>query len=133
MDRRGLGSAFADYIAAFNRGDFDGFSKYYDEHVLFEGRGRRFESRRQVVDYYRMARQRLDEHVVVRRAYFGPDGLAAELETTLTVTGDWPDFFSGPLKTGDVRRSLNFVFYTIREGRFIHIRSANFSALTQTS
>ena len=126
----GVGPAdFADYIAAFNRHDFDGFSRFYDDHVLFEGRGRRFETRQQVVDFYRMAAERLRESIVVRRAYFGQDGLAAELETTLAATRDWPDFFGGPLKAGDVRRSLNFVFYAVRDARFIHIRSANFKEL----
>ena len=120
---------FADYIAAFNRHDAAGYSKYYDDHVLFEGRGRHFTSAKEVVAFYDMVKERLKETVVVRRAYFGPDGLAAELETTLVAIKDWTDFFGGPMKVGDVKRSLNFAFYEVRNGKFVHIRSANFAQL----
>jgi hypothetical protein len=121
---------FADYVAAFNRHDAAGYSKYYDDNVLFEGRGRHFTNAREVLAFYAMVKERLKETVVVRRAYFGEDGLAAELETTLVAIKDWPDFFGGPMKVGDVKRSLNFAFYEVRGGKFVHIRSANFAQLT---
>ena len=121
---------FADYIAAFNRHDAAGYSKYYDEHVLFEGRGRHFESAKEVTAFYDMVKERLKETVVVKRAFFGADGLAAELETTLVCIKDWPDFFGGPMKVGDVKRTLNFAFYEVKNGKFVHIRSANFAQLT---
>src|SRR5439155_1955798 len=103
--------------------------KYYAADVLFEGRGRHFISAREVVAFYDMVKERLKETVVVRHAYFGDDGLAAELETTLVAIRDWPDFFGGPMKVGDIKRSLNFAFYEVRAGRFTHIRSANFAEL----
>jgi hypothetical protein len=116
-----------DYIDAFNRSDFDGFSKYYAEDVWFQGRAAQLHGRQAVVDFYRQVKAHIDEQLVVKRAYFGEDGFAIEMETTLSVFKDWPDFPSGPLKAGDVRRSLNFIFYEVRDGKFTHIRSANFA------
>jgi hypothetical protein len=121
---------FADYIDCFNRSDFDGFSKYYADDVLFEGRGRHFVGPQAIIDFYRIVKDRMEETLVVRNAYFGEDGFAVELETTLKSTKDWPDFFGGPMKVGDVKRSLNFIFYTVRDDKFAHIRSANFAQLT---
>jgi hypothetical protein len=121
---------FADYMDAFNRNDFDGFSKYYAEDVLFQGRGRHLVGRQAIIDFYRMVKDRMEETIVVHHAYFGDDGFAAELETTLKATKDWPDFFGGPMKVGDVKRSANFVFYLVRGDKFVHIRSANFAQLT---
>jgi hypothetical protein len=121
---------FADYMACFLAGDFPGFSKYYADDLLFEGRGRHFVGPAAVVEFYRKVRTLLRETITVRAAYFGECGMAAELETELVAIQDWPDFFGGPMKVGDVRRSLNFVFYVVRAGRFVHIRSANFAQLT---
>ena len=117
---------FRDYLDCFNRGDFPGFTKYYAEDVWFQGRGRDLRGRQAIEDYYRIVQSRLRESIVVRRAYFGGDGLAAELHTTLVVEKAWPDFFGGPLQPGDVRQSVNFVMYSATAGRFTHIRSARF-------
>jgi hypothetical protein len=121
---------FTDYMACFHAGDYPGLSKYFADDLLFEGRGRHFVGPDQVIQFYRKVRTLLRETITVRAAYFGEGGMAAELETELVAIQDWPDFFGGPMKVGDVRRSLNFVFYTVREGRFVHIRSANFAQLT---
>ena len=122
---------FKDYMAAFHRGDFDRLAaRYYAPDVVFQGRGRNFDSAAKVIEFYKGVREHLTETIAVKRAYFGEDGFSAELETTLVAHKDWPDFFGGPMKVGDVKRSQNFVFYTVRDGRMVHIRSANFAQLT---
>ena len=120
---------FAEYIAAFNRDDIQGYSKFYDKDVLFEGRGRRLVGRDAIVEYYRVTHKRLRQTIKVNRAYFGDDGFAADLETELYFLEDWDDFFAAPMKAGETRRTLNFAFYLVRNGLVTHIRTANFSSI----
>lgn len=119
---------FADYIAAFNRGDTSGYSKYYAEDVTFTGPGRNLVGRDAIINFYRAAHQRMKQTVTVRHAYFGEDGMAADLDTELVFLEDWPDFFNGPMKAGDIRRTFNFAFYEVKAGLFTRIRTANFSS-----
>ena len=53
------------------------------------------------------------------------------METELHFLEDWSDFFAGPMKAGELRRTLNFAFYTVDNGLFVHIRTANFSSRTE--
>lgn len=117
------------YIDAFNHRDFDTVSRYYQENLEFEGRGRHFHSRDEMLSFYRGLGSRLRETISVRSAVIGRDDIAVELETELYFLQDWPDFFGGPMKRGDTDRTLNFVWYEIHDGRFARIRSANYTHL----
>jgi len=117
------------YIDAFNHRDFDTVSHYYHEDLEFEGRGRHFHSRDEMLSFYRGLGSRLRETISVRSAVIGRDEIAVELETELYFLQDWPDFFAGPMKRGVTDRTLNFVWYEIRDGRFARIRSANYTHL----
>ena len=117
------------YIDSFNHRDFDTVSRYYHEDLQFEGRGRLFHSRDEMLTFYRGLGPRIRETINVRSAVIGRDDIAAELETELYALQDWPDFFAGSMKRGDTMRSLNFVWYDIRDGRFARIRSANYTHL----
>ena len=119
---------FAQYIAAFNSDDVQGYSKFYDKDVVFEGRGRHLNGRDAIVEYYRETHKRLHQHITVKHAYFGSDGFAADMETELHFLEDWLDFFAGPMKAGETRRTLNFAFYSVRNGLMTLIRTANFSS-----
>jgi len=112
------------YIDAFNRGDFDTASRYYAADLEFEGRGRHFHSREEMVTFYRMLKSRIRETVSVRTAVVGRDDIAVEVETELQVLEDWPDFFAGPVKRGDTIRVRNFNWYEVRDRQFKRIRSA---------
>lgn len=120
---------FEAYLAAFNRGDFDGFSAYYAPDVRFQGQAGSFDSAEAVVDFYRMVRSRLDETVELLSFVAAPGRIAAELRTTLVGRVDWPDFPTGPLLAGQRRASVNFAMYEIANGRFTRIRSARFKSL----
>jgi hypothetical protein len=117
------------YIDAFNHSDFDRFSQYYHQAVEFEGRGRHFHDRAEIVSFYRMVKSRMRETIKVRTAVIGQNDIAAELETELHALEDWPDFFGGPMKRGDTIHSLNFVWYEIRDRQFTRIRSAHYKRL----
>lgn len=45
--------SFRTYVDAFNRGDFDGFSRYYLPDIDFRGRGGTFAGREEVLAFYR--------------------------------------------------------------------------------
>src|SRR6187549_2087400 len=45
--------SFQRYVDAFNRSDFDGFSRYYTPDIDFRGRGGTFAGRDAVVAFYR--------------------------------------------------------------------------------
>jgi hypothetical protein len=120
---------FRQYIAAFNRDDFDGFARFYADDVLFEGIGRRFTGPEEVVAFYRLVKSRMRETITIREVIVGANALAAELETELCALEDWPDFVSGPVLAGQVIRVVSFVWYKIRDGRFAHIRSARYQRL----
>jgi hypothetical protein len=120
---------FRDYIAAFNRSDFDGFGKYYAEDVVFEGRGRHFKNREEVLSFYREVKKRMRETITVHEVIVGPQGLAAEIETELYAFVDWPELVTGPIKKGQTILTRNFAWYEIVDRKFKHIRTARYQKL----
>lgn len=121
---------FRDYIDAFNRSDFPGFSRYYADDVEFEGRGRHFRSREEVVAFYREVKQHMRETITVREVIVGEQGIAAEIQTELFAFVDWPELVTGPIKKGETILTQNFVWYEIKNGKFAHIRSARYRKLS---
>jgi len=117
---------FEAYLAAFNRGDFEGFGAYYAEDVQFFGQAATLTGRDAVLDFYRGVRARLDETVDLLAFVGGADMAAAEIRTTLVAKEDWPDFPTGALRRGQRRQSINFALYDIAGDRFTRIRSARF-------
>jgi hypothetical protein len=115
---------FRDYIAAFNRNDFEGFGKYYANDVVFEGRGRHFKNREEVLSFYREVKKRMRETITVREVIVGPQGLAE-----LFAFVDWPEFVTGPIKKGETILTRNFAWYDIADGKFKHIRTARYQRL----
>ena len=123
----GLGEQdFRNYIAAFNRSDFDGFSKYYAADVKFEGRGGTFTSRDQVLAFYRQVKARIRETITIKDVVVGDNDLVANIVTELFALEDWPEFPTGPMKKGQIVHSENFVWYEIKNAKFVHIRSAGY-------
>lgn len=120
---------FRDYIAAFNRNDFEGFGKYYADDVVFEGRGRHFKNREEVLGFYREVKKRMRETITVHDVIVGPQGLAAEIETELYAFVDWPELVTGPIKKGQTILTRNFAWYEIVDGKFKHIRTARYQRL----
>ncbi|KRA84513.1 nuclear transport factor 2 family protein [Altererythrobacter sp. Root672] len=125
MSRKpGSRSWFEAYLAAFNSADFDGFGAFYDDRIEFHGRAFQTVGKDAVLEFYRTVRARLDERVELLSFVGSPTLCAAEISTTLRALDDWPDFPTGPLSAGVVRRSTAFVFYDIVDGRFTRIRSS---------
>ena len=126
----GLGEQdFRNYIAAFNRSDFDGFSRYYAPDVEFEGRGGHFRSREEVLRFYREVKSRMRETITINDIIVGDTDMTANIVTELVAYRDWPEFVTGPVKKDQVILSENFVWYEMKNGHFTHIRSAGYRRL----
>jgi hypothetical protein len=122
--------AFADYIAAFNRKDFDGFGKYYAKDVVLElNAGFQLNGQDAILNYYRQVQAHIRENVQVRQVIADGQGLAAELQTEFLCINDWPDFPGGAMKKGDLLRRIGFVHYSLGDGKFTHIKVALFKLL----
>lgn len=140
MDRIGSGTAdacdlpagglgerdFRAYIAAFNRNDFEGFSRYYAPDVKFEGRAGTFNSRDQVIAFYREVKARMRETITIKDVIVGEHDMVANIVTELFALRDWPEFATGPVKQGQTIISENFVWYEMKDAKFVHIRSAGY-------
>jgi hypothetical protein len=115
---------FGEYIASFNRDDFEGFSKYYADDVVLElGKRKTLHGRQAIVDFYREVKSKIRETLVIRNVVADDAGLAAEIATEFHALVDWPDFIAGPLLKGESIHIVSWIFYTIVNGRFQHIRS----------
>lgn len=120
---------FRQYVAAFNAADFDGFSRFYADDVVFElGSRKRIEGRQGIVDFYRLVRSRIDEEVVPLGLLFGPRNAAMYCRTTFKTLVDWPDYEFGATKAGDVRTVETIAWYELDESgtHFTHIRGGRF-------
>jgi hypothetical protein len=115
---------FAEYIASFNRDDFEGFSKYYADDVVLElGKRKTLHGRQAIIDFYREVKSKIRETLVIRNVIADEAGLAAEIATEFHALVDWPEFIAGPIGKGESIHIVSFVHYTIVNGRFAHIRS----------
>lgn len=120
---------FEAYLAAFNAAEFETFGAFYAPDVEFVGRAAELRGRDAVLAHYRDVRRRIDERIELL-SFVGSDRMcAAEIVTNLMPLEDWSDFPTGPLVRGELRRSLNFVFYDVAGGQFTRIRSAGFRRL----
>ncbi len=117
---------YREYIAAFNRSDFDTFGRYYALNVEFQGRAGRFLGRDAVVGFYRQVHSRLRERIEIRQIVRGEQELVADLVTELHALEDWPDFPAGPIYKGETRTSRNFVWYEMAGREFSRVRAAHY-------
>jgi ketosteroid isomerase-like protein len=120
---------FRSYVDAFNRNDFDGFSRFYAPDVEFIGRAKQCVGRDQVVSFYRGVKARLRETLTVHAVVVGDNAMVADVETELHAFEDWLDMPTGALKRGETRRSQNFLWYDVTDNRFTRIRAAHYRRL----
>lgn len=119
---------FAEYIAAFNRGDHGAFSAYYADDVLLELGARKLQGREAIVAFYAGLQGRIKETLVLGQVVVSESGIAAEIDTRFEGLADWPGFMVQPIRAGEVIRLVSFVMYKVRSNMFTHIRAARFMA-----
>lgn len=121
---------FEAYIDAFNRNDFDGFSKFYADDVEFNlGDRKQIIGRENIVAFYREVKEHIHEELTILQVLMAPEGIALHNATTFTTIKDWPDFELWPTMKGDVRRIESINMYTIENGKFTKVKSARYKQL----
>lgn len=113
------------YIGAFNRGDFDSFTSFYDENVVLDLGGKaRIAGRQGIRDFYTGVFGKIKETLEVDQLVIDDTGAACIIKTEFKALADWPDFIAGPIKTGESIFIESFIFYTIgKNGTFTEIRT----------
>ena len=119
--------SFRTYLDAFNRSDFDGFSRYYLPDIDFRGRGGTFAGRDAVLAFYRGVKSKMRETLTLRGLVVGKRQWVADVVTELYAQEDWPDFPTGAMKKGETRRSENFIWYELDGDKFKRVRSGRHS------
>jgi len=119
--------SFRTYVDAFNRSDFDGFSRYYVPDIDFRGRGGTFANREEVLAFYRIIKANISEKLTLRGLVVGRNNWVVDMVTELYSPKDWPDSPIGPMKKGESRRSENFIWYELEGEKFKRVRSGRHS------
>ena len=113
---------FHNYIAAFNAWDFDGFTSYYADDVLFDLSGKLvLRSRVAVRKFYQDVSQKVKEKLDVRTVVMDEEGLAADVDTEFKALVNDPSFIAGPIVPGQSIFIRSFIFYQIGNGKFTRI------------
>jgi len=114
-----------DYIGAFNRGDFDSFTRFYDDDVvLYLGQKAQIRGRQGIRDFYTEVFARVRETLTVDKVVLDDEGLACIIRTEFLALEDWPDFIAGPMTRGQSIFIESYIFYTIgSNGKFTEIRT----------
>ena len=111
-----------DYIAAFNRLDFDGFGKYYADDVKLSLSGKRtLSSRQEILAFYAEVAKVCREKLEITHLVVDDEGVAIEVKTEFKALVDDPTFIAGPLVPGQSIFITSRIFYTLRDGKFAEI------------
>ena len=113
------------YLAKFNAKDYAGFSAYYAPEVIFQGQAAQVVGRQAVLDFYTDVHKHLKETVTLGPVIVGEQGIAAELHTHLEAFEDYK-LRSGVIKKGEVRNSINFAIYEVKNRQFVRVRTASY-------
>jgi hypothetical protein len=117
----------ADYIATYNRGDFEGLASFYTPDVrLMIGAGIELVGPRAIVAFYSAMVGKASRTIEVLQCFADGDLVAAELASEFLALEDFPDFPSGPMNKGDRLFIHSFAQYERRQDRFSRIRAAVF-------
>lgn len=120
---------FRTYIAAFNAGDFDGFSRFYADDVEFNlGDRKQIIGKQGIVDFYREVFDHIREDLEIVDLIVAPDGAALHSRTVFTTIKDWPDFELWSTRVGDVRHVESINMYRTSGGRITQIKSGRYSS-----
>lgn len=114
------------YIAAFNRRDFDSFTCFYDDAVvLYLGQKAILRGKPAIQGFYTEVFKRIKETLKVERLVLDDTTLACIVSTEFHALADWPDFLAGAIRKGESIFIESFIFYTIGvNGKFTEIRTA---------
>ena len=116
---------FTDYLRAFSTGDYQGYSKFYDENVELElGSVDTIRGRQGIVDFYRAMNRTVRETLTINQVIIDEGGIAADLDMEFRAIEAAPDFVVAAMKKGEVIKSGVIALYTLnKDGKIAHIRT----------
>lgn len=128
-DPSGLRAWYDRYINAFNQSDFETFSAYYADDILFEGGRGSVRGLPAVLADFRFLKQRVQQSSNVIGFVGSKDRISVEFHVITIGLQDDPDPASVLPKKGERRESINFAIYDLKDSRFVRARSALFRRL----
>ena len=115
-------ASYRGYVRCFNQRDVPCISRFYNDDLLFLSSALpRLSSKEEMLGFYSGVWKHLTEHLVIKS--FAVDGqrMRVDLQNTLTVFADYPEFPPRPLKKGDQYTIGGVVTYVLRDGRIAKI------------
>lgn len=119
-------AAYAQYLQRFSAGD-DRYSELYDPQVIFEHDPKWgvLRGRQAIVEFYRKIRTQVKETVTLNTVVIDNERglMAAEITTELVAIRDGVDMPSKTMNAGDTLLITGTVYYGLKKGRIVSIRS----------
>ncbi len=120
--------AFADYIDAFNRDDFEGYGRYYAPAVRMNYNGRvLLEGHDAIRRFYARMHRRVKQSINILDAVCQSDVLFADIEGKFLALDDVPDFSIGPLARGEYMLSRSLARYDLKAGLIMSVTTARYA------
>lgn len=123
------GFDYAEYVAAFNRGeDAVLIERYFTPDFKFIGTTRSYESRAEFLDFLNWAHDGVREIIRPITVLEKGDTIFAEIDMDFVATKPRPDFPFAPLMPGDQITVKFFVLYTLVDGMVTELKSMTWPA-----
>lgn len=120
--------AFADYIDAFNRDDFEAYGRYYASTIRMNYGGRVvLEGRKEVRQFYARMHKRLRQAIRILHVAATPEVLFADIEGSFLAQEDCPDFSLGPLVKGECLLSRSLARYDLDGAWITSVTTARYA------
>lgn len=120
--------AFATYIDAFNRDDFEGYGRYYAPAVRMNYNGRvRLEGQDAIRRFYARVHRRVKQSINILDAVCGSDVPFADIEGKFLAPEDAPNFSIGPLAKGQYMPSRSLARCDLKAGLIMSVTTARYA------
>ena len=112
------------YVDYFNSRRYD---DYYTDDVVVELPSRRLQGKQAVREFYDNMNNYVHETIRVKKVLMDEDTLVANIWSDFYCHRDWDEFPLRPVRKGELVRVELVVLYTLRDGKFSHIRAGRLS------
>ncbi|MEO8722738.1 MAG: nuclear transport factor 2 family protein [Sphingobium sp.] len=119
---------FAQYVAAFNRGDHESYAAFYSpDVVLCNGAGTELHGRTAIVEFYERFRTLVHRVMEVKGFVMGHHCLAASLASRFNILAEQMEFADQNLHKGDQVDIESIALYELIDGKFSAIHATTMS------
>ena len=115
-------ASYRAYVECFNQRNVPCIARFYNDDLLFLSSALpRLSSKQEMLEFYSGVWKHLTEHLVIKSFAVEGKRMKVDLQNTLTVFADYPEFPPRPLKKGDQYTIGGVVTYVLRDGRIAKI------------